>query len=81
MWVVQQAIASSKEYQTLCRSQHSSSQSSESRSRGHNIIWNPPAKDTLKLNVDAHPCDDGCWGLGMILHADDGDALAPQKGG
>ncbi|MCH87006.1 hypothetical protein A2U01_0007870 [Trifolium medium] len=27
------------------------------------MIWNLPAKDTLKLNVDAHPCDDGRWGL------------------
>jgi hypothetical protein len=38
MSVVQQAITSAKEYQVLCRTQNNSSQSSDARSRGHNMI-------------------------------------------
>jgi uncharacterized membrane protein len=36
-----------------------------------NISQNHPYADSLKLNVDAHPLGDGCWGLGHILQKSD----------
>ncbi|GAU16849.1 hypothetical protein TSUD_367980 [Trifolium subterraneum] len=36
------------------------------------IIWSPPPRNFLKLNVDAHLKDDGHWGLGLVLRREDG---------
>ncbi|MCI14207.1 hypothetical protein A2U01_0035336, partial [Trifolium medium] len=38
----------------------------------HNKSWNPPPRNFLKLNVDAHLSDDGHWGLGWVLRGFDG---------
>jgi hypothetical protein len=72
MEVVKHACASTSEYRKLCISQNKHHRSSEAQVGGHNKIWSPPAKDTLKLNVDAHPCGDGRWGLGLVLRTEDG---------
>ncbi|KAK2419793.1 hypothetical protein QL285_030613 [Trifolium repens] len=70
--VAQQAIANASEYQTAGKPHHALTTASNTRSRGNNTSWIPPTKGTLKLNVDAHPCDDGRLGLGLVLRTDGG---------
>jgi ribonuclease HI len=70
--VVKRACASTSDYRKLCISQNKHHRSSEAQVGGHNKIWSPPAKDTLKLNVDANPCGDGRWGFGLVLRTEDG---------
>jgi cation diffusion facilitator CzcD-associated flavoprotein CzcO len=41
----------------------------------HNISWIPHPKSFLKLNVDAHLHDDGCWGYEMVLRRADGHCV------
>jgi ribonuclease HI len=77
MKVVQLAVESANEF--LKHSNNTPqipSQASTIRTRGHDtIIWSPPARNLLKLNVDAHPCDDGRWGLGRVLRTEDGGCV------
>jgi hypothetical protein len=49
--VVQQALASSFEYQNLGSTNQPPSNTSATGSRGNNIYWTPPSNGTLKLNV------------------------------
>jgi ribonuclease HI len=39
------------------------------------ISWNPPPRNFLKLNVDAHLHGDGRWAYGMVLRRSDGRCL------
>jgi ribonuclease HI len=41
----------------------------------HNTSWSPPAKGTLKMNVDAHLSSDGRWFSGLILRRSDGSIV------
>jgi ribonuclease HI len=77
MTVVQLALDSANDYIKLSTQRPQiHSQASKNRTRGHdNIIWSPPARNLLKLNVDAHPCDDGRWGLGLVLRKEDGGCV------
>ncbi|MCI66728.1 hypothetical protein A2U01_0087986, partial [Trifolium medium] len=34
-----------------------------------------PPNGALKLNVDAHPSDDGRWALGMVLRTEEGKCV------
>jgi hypothetical protein len=72
MVVNQQASAAAREYRLQSKPQNKPHQTTDTQARSHNKIWSPPARDTLKLNVDAHPRDDGRWGLGIVLCAEDG---------
>jgi hypothetical protein len=77
MTVVKLAVDSANEY-----IKHSTNkpqilpQVSNIQTRGNDtIIWSPPARNLLKLIVDAHPCDDGHWGLGLVLRTEDGGCV------
>ncbi|PNX55458.1 ribonuclease H [Trifolium pratense] len=75
MNVVQQAMLNANEYRTLSIVPHLSSSTSATKSRGNDNYWTPPTNGTLKLNVDAHPCDDGRWGLGLVLRTEAGECV------
>jgi ribonuclease HI len=73
--VIQQALSTSAEYQTMGGSKNPSASSSTTRSHGNNTSWNPPTNGVLKLNVDAHPSDDGRWGIGIVLRTEEGKCV------
>jgi hypothetical protein len=73
--VIQQAMESSFECRTMRSSIHQPGNTSSTRPRGNNINWTPPTNGALKLNVDAHPCDDGRWGLGIVLRTEEGKCV------
>jgi ribonuclease HI len=77
MTVVQLVVESANEFVKHSRNKPQiPSQASNIRTRGHDtIIWSPPTRNFLKLNVDAHPCDDGRWGLGLVLRSEDGGCV------
>ncbi|KAK2360084.1 hypothetical protein QL285_085386 [Trifolium repens] len=60
---------------TLNKPIHNASKLAATRPCGHNNYWKPPSKGTLKANVDAHPCGDCRWGLGMLLQSKDGKCI------
>ncbi|MCI85409.1 hypothetical protein A2U01_0106688, partial [Trifolium medium] len=68
-------MASFQEYKNLCSTNPKSSKAPTTEARGHNNYWTPPPKAALKLNVDAHPCDDGRWGLGLVLRTEEGKCV------
>jgi ribonuclease HI len=73
--VIQQALTIAAEYQSVGSSKTPSASSSTSRARGNNISWIPPTNGVLKINVDAHPSDDGRWGLGIVLRTEVGKCV------
>jgi hypothetical protein len=58
MVVIQQASAAAKEYRLLSKSQNKPPRTTDTQAHSNNKIWSPPARDTLKLNVDDHPRGD-----------------------
>ncbi|PNX71213.1 ribonuclease H [Trifolium pratense] len=78
MCVVQQAISSSIEYQTLGHPHRLPMCAAATQPRGNNTNWTPPPRNSLKLNVDAHPCGDGRWGLGMVLRTEEGKCVGAK---
>jgi hypothetical protein len=76
--VIQQALTTAAEYQSMGSSKNPSTSSSTTRAHGNNISWTPPTNGVLKLNVDAHPSDDGRWGLGLFRGRRQDSALGPR---
>jgi ribonuclease HI len=75
MQVVHSAMTSYQETQAFVTRSKQSTNPSATGVRGHNIYWTPPPKQALKLNVDAHPCGDGLWGLGLVLRSERGKCV------
>jgi ribonuclease HI len=73
--VIQQAMESSLQFRTMRSSTHQPGNTSAVCPRGNNINWTPPTNGALKLNVDAHPCGDGRWGLGIVLRTEEGKCV------
>jgi ribonuclease HI len=75
MHVVHQAMSSSREFQASVATLNNTTKSPTTGAHGHNIYWTPPPRATLKLNVDAHPCGDGRWALGLVLRSERGKCV------
>jgi ribonuclease HI len=73
--VLQQAFANANELRVASKSNHEVSKIQATRRGGNNNYWKLPTKGTLKLNVDAHPFDDGRWALGLVLRSEDGQCV------
>jgi hypothetical protein len=71
-YVIQQAQFNATELHTLNKPVPDASKHAATRPCSHNTYWKAPAKGTLKANVDAHPCGDGRWSLGMLLRSEIG---------
>jgi hypothetical protein len=75
MNIVRQATSSSREFQATIAASNKFTKPPTVGSHGHNNYWTPPPRTTLKLNVDAHPCGDGRWGLGLVLCTERGKCV------
>ncbi|KAK2383909.1 hypothetical protein QL285_071317 [Trifolium repens] len=64
-----------REYQLTNAIQPSLRRPNVPENNNHNIIWNPPSRRFMKINVDAHVLRDGRCFSGMILRRWDGSTV------
>jgi hypothetical protein len=70
-----QAVKLLSEYhQNTTSTRHNPSRSTALAVRNEKS-WNPPPRNFLKLNVDAHLRGDEQWGFGMVLRSSDGRCI------
>jgi ribonuclease HI len=73
--VLQQAYENAQELRKASSPKQESSRTQATRRCGNNNYWKLSTKGTLKLNVDAHPFDDGRWTLGLVLRSEEGKCV------